>query len=177
MTQQYCLASRHGFRLQYFPTRTSSLMPPWGCLPTVNGRPHHGIALQSLWSSSQLLCFLGTCTLMWGTYGCSKDDLCGFSFNLDCHRSLASLSASNVSPLSQTVTAMWGLDLQFPHPPRAGPVLLTLLFFSPPSFILLYSSFFSFIPILLLCLVSYSLFQWSGTADHSQLVFCKIFCV
>ena len=33
-----------------------------------------------------------------------------FSFHLDCHRSAISLSALNVSPLTQTVAQMWGLD-------------------------------------------------------------------
>ena len=54
-----------------------------------------------------------------------------FSFHLGCHRSAVSLSALNVSPLTQTIAQMWGSGplLQFPHPLRAGPILLTLLFF------------------------------------------------
>ena len=54
-----------------------------------------------------------------------------FSFHSGCHKSTISFSALNVSPLIQTV----GLDVgirplfQFPHPPRVGPVLVTLLFF------------------------------------------------
>ena len=41
------------------------------------------------------------------------------------------------SPLTQTVAPLWGSDplLQSPHPPRAGPVLLTLRF-PPSSFVL-----------------------------------------
>ena len=70
------------------------------------------------------------------------------SFHLGCHRSAVSLSALNVSPLSQTVALMWGLDplLQFPHPPRAGPILLTLLFFPlvPSSYWVLRGSIYSF---------------------------------
>ena len=58
------------------------------------------------------------------------------SFHLGCHRSVASLTALNVSPLTHTIVLMWGLDLlQFPHLPRAGSALLTLLF-SPNSFVL-----------------------------------------
>ena len=55
-----------------------------------------------------------------------------FSFHLGCHRSAVSLSALNVSALTQTLALMWGIRplLQFPHPRRAGPVLPTLLF--PP---------------------------------------------
>ena len=61
-----------------------------------------------------------------------------FSFHSGCHRWAVSLSALNVSPLTQITALMWGSDplIQFPHPPRAGPVLLTLLFFPPSSFIL-----------------------------------------
>ena len=55
--------------------------------------------------------------------------------------------------------------LQFSHPPRAGPGLLTLLFFPPSSFIL--PSF----------VVLYILFHWSGTPVSSQLVNCKHFCI
>ena len=53
--------------------------------------------------------------------------------------------------------------LQFPHPPRAGPVLLMLLFFPlvPTEF----------------CMGLYILFLWSGTPVCSQLVFCMHFCV
>ena len=58
----------------------------------------------------------------------------------------------------------WPL-LQFPHLPRAGPVLLTLLFFH----LVLHSTKF--------CVVLYILFRWSGTPVHSQLVFCMHFCV
>ena len=54
----------------------------------------------------------------------------------------------------------------FPHPPRAGPVLLTLLFSPPSSFILLsFAWFYIFFP------------NWSGTPVCSQLVFCMHFCV
>ena len=55
-----------------------------------------------------------------------------FSFYLGCRRSAVSLSALNVSPLTQTIAPMWGSDACFSSPscqPRASPVLLTLLFF------------------------------------------------
>ena len=50
-----------------------------------------------------------------------------FSFYLGCHRSAASLSALNVSSDSDSCPDV-GIRplLQFPHPPRAGPVLVTL---------------------------------------------------
>ena len=54
---------------------------------------------------------------------------------------------------------------QFPHPPRAGLVLLTLLFFPlvpcPTKF----------------CMVLYILFHWSGIPICSQLECCMRFCV
>ena len=54
--------------------------------------------------------------------------------------------------------------LQFPHPLRAGPVLLTLKFFPlVPS------------PYRVLCGSIYS-FHWSVTPVHSQLVVCMHFC-
>ena len=71
-----------------------------------------------------------------------------FSFHLGCHTSAVSVSALNVSPLTQTVALMWGWDplLQLPQPLRAGPVLLTLLFFPlvPSSYQVLCGSMYSF---------------------------------
>ena len=56
-----------------------------------------------------------------------------FSFRLGSHRSAVSPSAFNVSPLTQTIAPMWGLDPCFSSlQPRAGPFLLTLLFPPPP---------------------------------------------
>ena len=53
--------------------------------------------------------------------------------------------------------------LQFPHPPRVGPVLETLLFFP-------------LVPTKV-CVVLYIRFHWSGTVICSKLVFCRHFCV
>ena len=39
-----------------------------------------------------------------------------FSFYLDCHRKAVSLSALNISPLTQIIAWMWGTVLQFPAP-------------------------------------------------------------
>ena len=41
-----------------------------------------------------------------------------FSFHLGCHRSAISLSALNVSPLTQTVAPMWGSDPCLSSPTR-----------------------------------------------------------
>ena len=82
-----------------------------------------------------------------------------FSFHLGCHRSAVSLSALNVSPLTRTTVPLWGLDpslLQFPLPPRAGPVLLTLLFspLVPSSYRVLHGSIYSFPLVRYSCLLS-----------------------
>ena len=81
-----------------------------------------------------------------------------FSFHLGCHRSTVLLSALNVSPLTQTIAPMWGLDplLQFLHPLRAGPVLLTLLFFPlvPSSYWVWGGSICAFLLVRYSCLLS-----------------------
>ena len=43
-----------------------------------------------------------------------------FSFHLGCHRSAVSLSALNVSPLTQTITPLWGSDPCFSSPTHRG---------------------------------------------------------
>jgi len=43
-----------------------------------------------------------------------------FSFHLDCSRSVVSLSALNVSPLTQTISPMWGSFSCFSPPPTVG---------------------------------------------------------
>ena len=101
--------------------------------------------------------FQETCIPAQHMYGCGKDCL-WVSFYLGCHGSAVSLSALNVSPLTQTVAPLWGSDplLQFPHPPRAGPGLLTLLFFPlvPLSYWILHGSIYSFPLVRYSCLLS-----------------------
>ena len=46
----------------------------------------------------------------------------GFSFHLGCHRSAVSLSALNVSPLTQTIALIWRLDPYFSSPNGWGQV-------------------------------------------------------
>ena len=61
-----------------------------------------------------------------------------FSFHLGCHRSAVSLSALNVSPLTQTIAPMWGLPLCFSSSTCQGQVqsYWHSYFFPPSSFIL-----------------------------------------
>ena len=72
-----------------------------------------------------------------------------FSFHLSCHRSTVSLSALNVSPLSQTIAPLWGT---VPPPTKGRSNLTNTLVFPPTSFILrsfvlFYVFFFSFFPL------------------------------
>ena len=166
MTQQYLLASMAA-QLSSTGISHHSLLPhtPSIHLSTVSSSPHPGTAPQSLNSSSQLLCLPGDCIPVQGMYGCSKDFLILIPFRLlqiSCFTLILQCFSSGsdncpdvgIRPL-----------LQFPHPLRASPVLLTLLFFPlvpcPTEF----------------CMVLYILFRWSGTPVCSQLVFCKHFCV
>ena len=90
-----------------------------------------------------------------------------FSFDLGCHRSAVSLSALNVSSLTQAIAPVWGLDPCFSSPTCWEQVqsykyfLIFPLVPSPTEF----------------CVGLYSLFCWSDTPVHSQLVFCMYFCV
>ena len=78
-----------------------------------------------------------------------------FSFQSGFHSSAASLSALDVSPLTQTNVGVGPL-LQFPHPPRAGPVLLTLLVTPvvPSFYCFLHGSVYSFPQVRCSCLLS-----------------------
>ena len=89
-----------------------------------------------------------------------------FSFHLGCHRPAVSLSIKCFSSDSDKCPDVGiGPLLQFPHPLKAGQVLLSLLFFP------LVPSSYWVLPGL------YIHFLWSGTPVHSQLVFCMHFCV
>ena len=104
-------------------------MPPVS-LSAVNSSPHPGIAPQSLNSGSQLLClpasFSRVCVVVARTVG--------FSFHLGCLRSAVSLSALNVSPLTQTIALMCESVPCFSFPTRQGQVQSLLFFPLVPSF-------------------------------------------
>ena len=145
MTQQYFFASMAAW-LSSTGISHHSFLPhiPSIHLSTVSSSPHPGIAPQSLNSSSWPLPLPGhPCSCLayvWLQQGQSD------SHSIYCHRSAVSLLALNVSPLTQTVALMWGSDLCFSHLLRAGPVLLTLLFYSlfPSSYWVLHGSMYSF---------------------------------
>ena len=102
---------------------------PSGHLASVSSRSCPGIAIQSLCSSSQLLCLLEAWVLVHSMDGCSKNFLC------DSH-SVYTVT-DQLLPSQPQMLLLCPKELphcgnqtpaHFPHLPRAGPVLLTLLF-------------------------------------------------
>ena len=70
-----------------------------------------------------------------------------FSFHLGCHRTTISLSALNVSPLTQTVAPMWGLDPCFISSTHWGQVQsysYSCFSLVPSSYQVLHGSIYSF---------------------------------
>ena len=115
------------FPPQAFPTTISSHIPPV-VLSMVNSSPHHRIPPQSLNSSSQPLRLPGECVPVWGMCDCGKDSLILIPFRLP-QISCFTLSLKCFSSDSDSCPDVGiGPLLQFCHPLRAGPVLVTLLF-------------------------------------------------
>ena len=90
--------------------------------------------------------YLETCVPVLGTYGCCKDFLNLISFRLSLIScfilSLKCFSSDSDNCPDVGIRPL----LQFPHLPRAGPVLVTLLFFPlvPSSYRVLRGSIYSF---------------------------------
>ena len=146
----------HGAWLSSTGISHHDLLPhtPWILLSTVNSCPRPGIAPWFLNSSSQPLRRPGElhpCSgYVWLQQGLSdshsfrRPQVSCFTLGLKCFSSDSdSCPAVVIRPL-----------LQFPHLLRAGPVLLTLLFFP------LVPSSYEF------CVGLYSLFHWSGPPAH-----------
>ena len=157
-----CLIFLH----RYFPTTISSLTSPQSVSPQSTAALTLGSTIPQL----QLLAmvpsrgpaFLSGCRSM---YGCLKDCLILIPFRLPQISCLTLTLKCFCSNSDNCPDVGIGLLLQFSHPLRAGPVLLTLLFF----FLLPFSY--------RVCVVLYILFHWSGTPVLSQLVFCMHVCV
>ena len=148
MTQQYRLASMAAW-LSSIGISPQDGLPhiPSIHLAAVNSSPRSGIAPQSLNSSSQLLHLLGDLRPCPGyVWGCSKDCLILVPFRLQpisCFTlSLKCFSSDSDSCPTVGIRPL----LQFPHSLRAGPVLVTLLFFPlvPSSCGVLRGSIYSF---------------------------------
>ena len=79
---------------------------PWDCSTVAT------LQLPAVVPSRGLKSLFGVCMTMKRTVW--------FSFHLSCHRSAASLSASNVSPLFQTIAPMWWTNPCFSSPAHQG---------------------------------------------------------
>ena len=124
-----------------------------------------GIAPQSLRSTPQMLHLLGDLHSFLAYESCGKDCLILIPFRLP-QISCFTLSLKCFSSDSNNCPNVGILPLlPFPHSRRAGPVLLTLLFFSlvPLSYGVLSGSIYSFLLV--------------STPVCSQLVFYMHFCV
>ena len=118
------------FLHRHFPQQSPPSRPLCPHL-RVNSSPRPRIAPQSLNSSSLVLCctFQGLYIPVPGMYGCGKDCLILIPFRLP-QISCFTLSLKCFSSHSDNGPDVGIRPLfQFPHPPRTGPVLLTLLFF------------------------------------------------
>ena len=107
-----------------------NLSPPLPliCLSTVNSSPHPGITPHSPNASSKPLHLPGDPPTCRGMYGCDKDCLILIPFRL-LQINCFTLSLKCFSSDSDNFPDMGiGPLLQFPYPPRAAPVLLTLPF-------------------------------------------------
>ena len=125
VTQQYRLASMAA-RLSSTGISHHNLLPhiPSICLSAVNSSPCPGIAPQFLNSSSQPLHLPGHLIPTWGTYGCGKDCLILIPFRLPQISCFTLHLKCFSSDSGNCPDAGTGPLLQFPHPLRAGPVLL-----------------------------------------------------
>ena len=166
MTLQYCLASMAAW-LSFTSISHGDLLPyiPSIHLFAVNSSLRPVIAPQSLNYCSQPLHLPGDLIPVGVMYGGDKDFLILIPFRLpqiSCFT--PSLKCFSFDSDSCPDVGDWTPG-SVPHPQRAGPVLLTLLFF--PWF--LHPTEF--------CIILYILFHWSVPLLRSQLVFYMYFCV
>ena len=148
-----------GFPPQTFPTTISSLTSPQSVSPQSTAALALGLLRYPYTPAPSCCAFSGTCVPVWGMYGCGKDCLILIPFRLP-QISCFTLSLKCFSSDSNNCPNVGILSLlPFPHSRRAGPVLLTLLFFSlvPLSYGVLSGSIYSFLLV--------------STPLHSQLVF------
>ena len=135
-----------GFPPQAFPTMISSLTSPWSVSPQSTAALSLGSLHTPQTPAPSCCAFQGTHIPVWGMYGCSKDSLIFIPFRLP-QISCFTLSLKCFSSDSDKYPNV-GIRplLQFPHPPKEGPVLLTPLFFPlvPSSYRVLRGSIFSF---------------------------------
>ena len=129
---QGCLAFLHRHFLPQSPPAC-----PLGPSPHHQPQTSSWIPPQSLHSSPQLLCLLRDPCPWLGYVWLWQGFSVWLLFRLDCHRSAASLSASTISPLSQTVAPVWRSNpCSVPPPARGRSSATNASLFFPTSFIL-----------------------------------------
>ena len=156
-----CLAFLH----RHFPSQS----PPSPPLQSISLKSTATLTQRSLHTpqtpAPKCCTFQGTVAPVQGVYSCGKDCLILIPFRLP-QSSCFTLSIKCFSSDSDSCPNVGiGPALQFPHLPRTGPVLLTLVFFP------------QFLPHTEFCVVLCVLFHWSGTSVCFQLVFCMHFCL
>ena len=147
MTQQHRLLPwLPGFLPQAFPTTVSSLTHPGSVSLQSTAVLALGLLHNPQTPAPSLCGFHGTCVSVFSMCGCGKDCLIRIPFRLP-QISCFTLSLKCFSSESDSCpdVGIWPL-LQFCHPPRAGPVLLTLRFFPlvPSPYWVLHGSIYSF---------------------------------
>ena len=141
-----CFHGCPGFPPQPFPTMISSHISPQPICPQSTAPLTLGSLHIPQTPAHSHAAFQGALVPVWGLYGCGKDYLFLIAFRLP-QISCFTLSLKCFSSDSDNCPDVGiGPLLQFPHPPRAGPVLLTLLFSSlvPSSYRVLHGSKYSF---------------------------------
>ena len=145
-----------GFPPQAFPTTISSLTSPLSVSLQSTTALDLGLFQYLLTPAPSCCTFQGTCVPVWDMYGCGKDCLILIPFRLP-QISCFMLSFKCFSSDSDSCpSVVIGPLLQFPHPPRAGPVPPTLLFslLVPSSYRVLRGSVYSFLLVRYSCLLS-----------------------
>ena len=145
-----------GFPPQAFPTTISPLTSSRSISPQSTAALDLGSVHNPQTPVPSCCAFHGTCIPVWGMYGWGKDCLILIPFRLP-QTSCFTLSLKCFSSDSDNCPDVGiGPLLQFPHPLRAGPVLLTLLFFPlvPSSYWVLHGSIYSFPLVRYSCLLS-----------------------
>ena len=167
VTQQHCPSSvaAHLSSTDIFPPQSPSSHPPWSVSLQSTAALAWGLHHNPETPAPSCCAFQGICVPVWDSfwvpvwlslYGCGKDCLILIPFRLP-QISCFTLSLKCFSFDSDSCPAVGiGPLLQFPHPLRAGPVLLTFLFFPliPLSYWALYVFIFSFLLVRYSCLLS-----------------------
>ena len=106
-----------GFLPQAFPATISYLMSSQSMSLQSTKALALGLFHNPYTTAPSCHTFYGTCVPVQGMYGCVW-----FSFHLGCHRSVVSLSALNISPLTQKFAPIWGSDLCFSSRSHQGQI-------------------------------------------------------